>query len=167
MNAAAGPQHEATAPSGFPSSVGSSGLGGIIAAVASAEPFAAGSTALREGRWRDARTELEAALAEEETGEILEGLAEACWWLCDARASVRYREQAWVKFRQAGDLVRAGRAAIDLSLGYLVNLGNDAAAGGGSPAPSECSAMPTPIHCEGGSGSCRATCRPMRFRPTS
>ena len=130
MNAAAGPQHEATAPSGFPSSVGSSGLGGIIAAVASAEPFAAGSTALREGRWRDARTELEAALAEEETGEILEGLAEACWWLCDARASVRYREQAWVKFRQAGDLVRAGRAAIDLSLGYLVNLGNDAAAGG-------------------------------------
>ena len=101
-----------------------------MASVASSERFAAGTTALREGRWDDARAELERALVEEDTGEVLEGLAEACWWLCDARASVRYREQAWVRFRRAGDVVRAGRAAVDLCLGYLVNLGNDVAARG-------------------------------------
>lgn len=66
----------------------------------------------------------------EETGEALEGLAEVHWWLCNALTSVRYRERAWVLFRRAGDVVRAGRAAIDLSISYLVNLGNDAAARG-------------------------------------
>jgi DNA-binding CsgD family transcriptional regulator len=86
--------------------------------------------ALREGRWQDARDELAAALAEEETGDLLERMADACWWLCDAPASVRHRERAWVKFRQAGDILRAGRAAVDLCICYLVNLGNDAAARG-------------------------------------
>jgi DNA-binding CsgD family transcriptional regulator len=92
--------------------------------------FAAGSTALRDGRWQDARAEFEAALAQEETGEALEGAADACWWLCDGPASVRYRERAWVKFRQAGEVLRAGRAAVDLCIVDLVNLGNDAAARG-------------------------------------
>jgi len=47
--------------------------------VVSPDRFAAGSAALRAGRWEDARAEFEAALAEEETAEILEGIAEACW----------------------------------------------------------------------------------------
>ena len=88
------------------------------------------TAALQQGRWSDARTGFEASLELQETAEALEGLAQAHWWLCDARSSVRYRERAWVLFRQAGDLVRAGRAAIDLSISYLVNLGNDAAARG-------------------------------------
>lgn len=88
------------------------------------------TAALRDGRWEDARLAFEASLAEQETAEALEGLAQAHWWLCDPRASVRYRERAWVFFRTAGDAVGAGRAAVDLSISYLVNLGNDAAARG-------------------------------------
>ncbi|HWM19267.1 MAG TPA: LuxR C-terminal-related transcriptional regulator [Ilumatobacteraceae bacterium] len=92
--------------------------------------LAAGRTALEQGKWADARSAFQDALVERETSEALEGLADACWWLCDASASVRYRERAWVRFRESGDLVRAGRAAIDLCIAYLINLGNDAAARG-------------------------------------
>lgn len=89
-----------------------------------------GADALRTGRWADARAAFEAALTIEESVLALEGLADAHWWLCNARASVRYRERAWVAARRAGDIVAAGRAAIDLCISYLVNLGNDAAARG-------------------------------------
>lgn len=99
-------------------------------AVSSADRFAAASVALREGRWEDARSLFELSLEERETPEALEGIAEACWWLCDAAASVRHRERAWVKCREGGDVLRAGRAAVDLSIAYLVNLGNESAARG-------------------------------------
>jgi len=69
-------------------------------------------------------------LDEHEVAEALEGIADACWWLCDAPASVRYRERAWVRLRGGGDVLRAGRVAVDLAIHYLVNLGNDAAARG-------------------------------------
>ena len=106
-------------------------LAGIMeGAVRFAEHLNQASAALQQGRWEDARVEFEASLARQETAEALEGLAQVHWWLCDARASVRYRERAWVLFRQAGDAGRAGRAAIDLSISYLVNLGNDVAARG-------------------------------------
>ena len=85
---------------------------------------------LRQGRWEEARVAFEASLELRETAEALEALAQVHWWLCDAMASVRYRERAWVLFRTSGDAVRAGQAAIDLSIGYLVNLGNGAAARG-------------------------------------
>lgn len=88
------------------------------------------TAALHQGRWHDARVAFEASLAQQETAEALDGLAQVHWWLCDARTSIRYRERAWVLFRQAGDAERAGRAAIDLSISYLVNLGNAAAARG-------------------------------------
>lgn len=86
--------------------------------------------ALADGRWEDARVAFEASLARAETADALEGLAQVHWWLCDAAASVRYRERAWLLHRKAGDAARAGRAAIDLCITYLVNLGNDAAARG-------------------------------------
>jgi DNA-binding CsgD family transcriptional regulator len=85
---------------------------------------------LRQGRWESARVAFEASLELRETPEALEGLAQVHWWLCDAPASVRYRERAWVLFRTCGDAVSAGQAAVDLSISYLVNLGNDAAARG-------------------------------------
>ena len=85
---------------------------------------------LRQGRWDEARAAFEASLEVGESPEALEGLAQAHWWLCDAVASVRYRERAWVLFRTAGDALSAGRAAVDLCISYLVNLGNDAAARG-------------------------------------
>jgi len=94
------------------------------------EPLVEARAALIQGRWEDARAAFEASLNEQETADALDGLAHVHWWLCDAPASVRYRERAWVLFRRSGDAVRAGRAAIDLSISYLVNLGSDAAARG-------------------------------------
>jgi DNA-binding NarL/FixJ family response regulator len=98
--------------------------------VASAGHLGAGQLALTEGRWDDACAAFEAALTTEETAEAHLGLAQAQWWLCDARASVRHRQRAWTMLRDTGDLVGAGRVAIDLCIAYLVNLGNDAAAHG-------------------------------------
>lgn len=89
-----------------------------------------GRTALDAGRWADARVAFESSLEETETAEALNGLADALWWLCDAGASVRYRERAWVRLRRAGDAIGAGRAALDLSISYLVNLGNATASQG-------------------------------------
>ncbi len=86
--------------------------------------------ALADGLWQDARAAFEAALAVVETPADLEGLGEALWWLCEARASVSARERAYVGYRQAGDAPAACRVAIDLSISYLFNLGNPAAARG-------------------------------------
>ncbi|HEX6420108.1 MAG TPA: LuxR C-terminal-related transcriptional regulator [Acidimicrobiales bacterium] len=86
--------------------------------------------ALREGRWRDACGLFEAALEERESIDALTGLADAHWWLCEATASAGYRERAWVLARRTGDAAAAGRAAIDLCICYVVNLGNDVAARG-------------------------------------
>lgn len=64
-----------------------------------------GRHALRTGRWEEARAAFEASLAKGETPEALDGMGEALWWLCEARPSARYRERAYVRFRQAGDFL--------------------------------------------------------------
>ncbi len=89
-----------------------------------------GRAALAAGRWAHARDAFEASLSEAVTVEALNGIADALWWLCEAGASVRHRERAWVRLRQAGNAIGAGRAALDLSIAYLVNLGNVAASRG-------------------------------------
>ncbi|HEV3472302.1 MAG TPA: LuxR C-terminal-related transcriptional regulator [Actinomycetota bacterium] len=94
------------------------------------ETIEVGRAALQTGRWEEALAAFEASLAEEETPEALDGMGEALWWLCEARSSVRYRERAYVKFREAGDPESACKVAVNLSISYLVNLGNDAAARG-------------------------------------
>jgi ATP/maltotriose-dependent transcriptional regulator MalT len=102
----------------------------MIGVVTIDEHTEAGRAALEVGRWEEARGAFEAALTEGETPEALEGMGAAFWWLCDARASVRYRERAYVMLRQSGDALRACTTAVDLSITYLVNLGNEAAARG-------------------------------------
>lgn len=94
------------------------------------EQLDAGKIALQQGHWKDAVAVFEASLALEETAEALDGLADALWWLCEAPRSVRCRERAYVRFRDEGDLAGACRAAVNLSIAYLVNLGNEAAARG-------------------------------------
>ncbi|CAN5666029.1 hypothetical protein BH20ACT23_BH20ACT23_22680 [soil metagenome] len=94
------------------------------------ESIDAGKTALQTGRWDEAVAALKVSLAEKETPEALDGVGEALWWLCEARSSVRYRERAYVKFREANDAASACRTAVNLSICYLVNLGNEAAARG-------------------------------------
>lgn len=86
--------------------------------------------ALRAGRWAEARDGFQASLAERESAEALAGMAEALWWLCDAPASVRYRERAFVRFSQADETALAAMTAVKLSIAYLLNLGNEAAARG-------------------------------------
>lgn len=94
------------------------------------ERIEAGRAALKGGRWEDAIAAFQASLSERETPEAFEGLGEAHWWLCEARTSAHYRERAYVLFRESGDVASAGRTAINLSIVYLVNLGNEAAARG-------------------------------------
>lgn len=89
-----------------------------------------GVSALGAGRWDDARAAFEAALAEEETPKALDGLGEALWWLGEPRASIEYRERAYVAFRRTDDKVNAAWAAIALCVTYAANFGNGAAAGG-------------------------------------
>ena len=92
--------------------------------------IAAGASALADGRWADARAAFEAALAEEESPEALDGLGESLWWLGDPLSSLTHRERAYVGFRRAGDPVRAARAALAVCITYGVNFGNGAACAG-------------------------------------
>lgn len=97
--------------------------------VAHAE-LVAGRAALRDGRWADARDAFERVLARTESADAHAGLGEALWWLCEPKPSVQHRERAFALLRPAGDVAVAGRLAVDLSISYLVNLGNEAAAHG-------------------------------------
>ena len=56
---------------------------------------AAGWSALAEARWRDARQEFTAALADRETPEAQEGLSWAAWWLDDGPTVFLSRELAY------------------------------------------------------------------------
>jgi DNA-binding CsgD family transcriptional regulator len=94
------------------------------------ESVAAGRAALEAGRWSDARAAFEAALAEQESAEVLEGLGEALWWLGEPQAAVEHRERAYVAFRRAGDGARAAHTALSVCTTYLANFGNGAAAAG-------------------------------------
>jgi DNA-binding CsgD family transcriptional regulator len=98
--------------------------------VASDDALAAGAAALAAGRWDEARIAFEAALAEHETAEALDGVGQALWWLCDARSSVRHRERAYVKFRRAGDVARACTSAFAVATSYYTSLDNVPAAHG-------------------------------------
>jgi ATP/maltotriose-dependent transcriptional regulator MalT len=94
------------------------------------EPLAAGQAALEAGDWEEARAAFEAALAERETPEALDGLGRALWWLGETRASVAHTERAYAGFRRAGDAVRAALAAINLCVTWVSNFDNHAAARG-------------------------------------
>jgi DNA-binding CsgD family transcriptional regulator len=89
-----------------------------------------GRAALEAGRWEEARTAFAAALAEEETAEALDGMGAALWWLGETRASVAHTERAYAEFRRAGDAVSAALAAISMSVTWMSNFDNHAAAGG-------------------------------------
>lgn len=89
-----------------------------------------GRAALRSGRWKEAVGAFETSLSNQETPEALQGLGEALWWLGRSSESVRCRERAYVGFRQVGNPVQASRMAVDVSVSYLINLANPAAAQG-------------------------------------
>ncbi len=76
--------------------------------------------ALEQGAWLEARHGFEAALAEVETPEALEGLATAAWWLEEPETVFPSREQAYRLFRQRSDDRAAGRLATELGFDYAV-----------------------------------------------
>jgi DNA-binding NarL/FixJ family response regulator len=97
---------------------------------AAQDAIAAGSDALRRGEWEEARDHFESALTTEQTGEALEGLGWAGWWLHDSGLTIGARERAYRAFRGAGDRAGAGRVAAWLASDYLEFRGEDAVARG-------------------------------------
>jgi len=70
-----------------------------------------GSAALRAGDAATARRAFESALAEVESGEVLEGLAEALYLGHEYAASSAHYERAYAAYRREGRSIAAGRAA--------------------------------------------------------
>ncbi|MEE2035153.1 response regulator transcription factor [Rhodococcus chondri] len=86
--------------------------------------------ALAEGRWGDARSSYEQALADEETGAAYFGSAIALWWLGSNRESVDRCTRAYTLFRRSGAETAAARCAVWLAITYKANFANFAAANG-------------------------------------
>jgi hypothetical protein len=74
-----------------------------------------GLAALRAGDGRAARQVFEFALAEAESGQVLEGLAEALYLECEYLTSAVHYERAYVIYRRDGNAMAAGRAARTLA----------------------------------------------------
>jgi LuxR family transcriptional regulator, maltose regulon positive regulatory protein len=83
------------------------------------KPLHDGWAALRAGRWQTARSRFSAAVAARATPEALEGLSWAAWWLDDAEAMFAAREQAFQRYRDAGDTASAARMATWLAADHL------------------------------------------------
>jgi LuxR family transcriptional regulator, maltose regulon positive regulatory protein len=75
----------------------------------------AGHAALRRGEWEVARNAFEAALAVEETGEALEGLGLAAWWLDLADVVFDARERAYRLYHEQNNRTAAARVAVWLA----------------------------------------------------
>jgi DNA-binding CsgD family transcriptional regulator len=70
-----------------------------------------GRAALHDGDAASARRAFEAMLLEIESGEVLEGLAEALYLEREYSASAAHYERAYAAYRREGDNMAAGRAA--------------------------------------------------------
>ncbi len=89
-----------------------------------------GWAALRAGRWEEARTWFEGALAGAETPATWAGLSWAAWWLDDADAVFEARKRAYRLYRAAGDAADAARMATWLACDELDFHGAATVAGG-------------------------------------
>ena len=89
-----------------------------------------GWAALRDRRWDDARAAFDAAIAQEEDPEALEGLSWALWWLDDADGVLAARARAYFLYRDRGASAAAGRMATWLAVDHLDFRGGLAAASG-------------------------------------
>ena len=89
-----------------------------------------GREALGAGEWLRAREAFRAALELGETGEALNGLGDALWWLGETRESVACRERAYANFRRRPDPLEAASIALGLCVHYSANMANRAASAG-------------------------------------
>ncbi len=90
----------------------------------------AGQLALGRAAWGEARGLFEAALAEVETPEALEGLGAAAWWLGDASAVFAARERAYRLYRDRRDDRSAARVATGLAMDHCTFRGEAVPANG-------------------------------------
>lgn len=93
----------------------------------------AGLAAVESRDWDRARRLLGEAVAADPAGvsaEVLDVLAEACWWNGDAMEALAARERAVSRWRTEGDLDRAVRGAVWIAIEYADALGHDAASRG-------------------------------------
>ena len=82
-----------------------------------------GRAACRRAAWREAYAALTAAnTAAALEAEDLERLGEAAWWLAEATAALRAREQAYRRYHARGDLRSAARMALALAEDYFHRL---------------------------------------------
>ncbi len=78
-----------------------------------------GRKALSQGDWEKARGFLQIALKDEESAEVYEELAWACWWLNDAKGVFENRTKAYNYFTEKNDKVGAGRTCCWIALDYI------------------------------------------------
>lgn len=90
----------------------------------------AGWQAVSQGAWSEARDHFEAALAEEETAEALEGLGLAAWFLDDIPVVFDARERAYRLYRERDDRQGAARIAAHLAMDYGLLRAEEAVAQG-------------------------------------
>ena len=82
------------------------------------------------GRWEQARQQLTAILAEQESPEALEGLGTALWWLGEIRESLGYRMRAYAGYRAMQRNAEATIVGLDIAVCYLSNLDDPTVAQG-------------------------------------
>ncbi|HMA41356.1 MAG TPA: LuxR C-terminal-related transcriptional regulator [Gemmatimonadales bacterium] len=96
----------------------------------STDPYAAGTAALQQGAWAEARALFQESLAAGESPQALEQLGLAAWWLDDAALTFDARERAYRLYRDQGDAKGAARVAIWLVWDHLAFHGDSAVASG-------------------------------------
>lgn len=89
-----------------------------------------GRQAFSIGKWEKARELLERALKEEESAEVYEELAWACWWLNDVSGTFENRSKAYNLFLENNDKLGASRNASWTGLDYIEFKGEFAVASG-------------------------------------
>lgn len=86
--------------------------------------------AFASGEWELAKDGFEAAVEQDSSPELLDGLGRALWWLKDARGAIEVRTMAYSAYRQANDREQAARIAVWLARELRTLFRNDTAAEG-------------------------------------
>jgi DNA-binding NarL/FixJ family response regulator len=86
--------------------------------------------AFASGEWELARDEFEAAVAQESSPEVIDGLGRVHWWLKDAGRAIELRTTAYGAYRRAGMLDQAAHIAVWLARELRTLFANEAAAEG-------------------------------------
>jgi DNA-binding CsgD family transcriptional regulator len=86
-------------------------------------------TAFACSDWEAARDHFERAAAAEPSGEALDGLGQALWWLGEEEEAIELRTKAFVAYRSGGDDAAAANVAIYLAAEYRI-AGNASVANG-------------------------------------